>query len=275
MSRNKTTDDAAIVALAGRCHSPVTVLKHDRHTMGRIAARGVFLSQTMTSSILVVEDEPAIQELIAVNLSFAGHTIRRAHDAEQARSLINAELPDLIVLDWMLPGASGLSIARKLRADERTRHVPIIMLTAKGAEQDKLDGLEAGADDYITKPFSPKELLARIKAVLRRRAPQLTDDAIEINGLRLEPATHRLTGHDQNLSLGPTEFRLLHVFMAHPERVWSRTQLLNQVWGDHVFIEERTVDVHIRRLRKALAPSGHDACLETVRGRGYRFALRS
>ena len=228
----------------------------------------------MSSTILVVEDEPAIQELIAVNLSFAGHKVLRANDAEQAQVLINAELPDLILLDWMLPTASGLSIARKLRADERTRHVPVIMLTAKGAEQDKIDGLEAGADDYITKPFSPKELLARIKAVLRRRAPQLTDDAIDVHGLRLEPATHRLTGHGKTLSIGPTEFRLLHFFMAHQERVFSRTQLLNQVWGDHVFVEERTVDVHIRRLRKALEPSGHDERVETVRGAGYRFTGR-
>jgi len=228
----------------------------------------------MPNTILVVEDEPAIQELIAVNLSFAGHKILRAHDAGQARALINAALPDLIVLDWMLPGASGLSIARALRADERTRHVPLIMLTAKGAEQDKIDGLEAGVDDYVTKPFSPKELLARIKAVLRRRAPQLTDDAIEVCGLLLEPASHRLTGHGKTLTISPTEFRLLHVFMAHPERVFSRTQLLNQVWGDHVFIEERTVDVHIRRLRKALEPSGHDVRVETVRGAGYRFTTR-
>jgi len=225
----------------------------------------------MSSTILVVEDEPAIQELIAVNLSFAGHNVLRAHDAGQARALINAELPDLIVLDWMLPDVSGLSLARRLRADERTRHVPIIMLTAKGAEQDKIDGLEAGADDYITKPFSPKELLARIKAVLRRRAPQLTDDVIEVHGLRLEPASHRLSCHGNTVPISPTELRLLHLFMAHPKRVFSRAQLLDQVWGDHVFIEERTVDVHIRRLRKVLEPCGHATRIETVRGTGYRF----
>jgi two-component system phosphate regulon response regulator PhoB len=171
----------------------------------------------------------------------------------------------------MLPGASGLTLARKLRSDERTRLVPVIMLTAKGAEQDKVDGLEAGADDYITKPFSPKELMARIKAVLRRRAPQLTDDLIEVEGLKLDPTSHRLTGNSQQLAIGPTEFRLLHFFMTHPERVFSRGQLLDQVWGDHVFVEERTVDVHIRRLRKALEPSKHDAHIETVRGSGYRF----
>ncbi len=225
----------------------------------------------MSSTILVVEDEPAIQELIAVNLSFAGHKVLRASDVEQAQTLIRAELPDLILLDWMLPGTSGVTLARKLRTDERTKAVPIIMLTAKGAEQDKVDGLEAGADDYITKPFSPKELMARIKAVLRRRAPQLTDDLINVAGLQLDPVTHRLSGNGVALNIGPTEFRLLHFFMTHPERVFSRTQLLDQVWGDHVFVEERTVDVHIRRLRKALEPSKHDVLVETVRGSGYRF----
>jgi len=174
----------------------------------------------------------------------------------------------------MLPGTSGLAMARKLRNDERTRAVPVIMLTAKGSEQDKVDGLEAGADDYITKPFSPKELMARIKAVLRRRAPQLTDDVIDVGGLKLDPVTHRLSGNSQSLQIGPTEFRLLHFFMTHPERVFSRSQLLDQVWGDHVFVEERTVDVHIRRLRKALEPSGHDAHVETVRGSGYRFTAQ-
>lgn len=229
----------------------------------------------MSSTILVVEDEPAIQELIAVNLSFAGHKVLRAFDSEQAQTLIDAELPDLILLDWMLPGQTGLALARKLRNNERTRHVPIIMLTAKGAEQDKIDGLEAGADDYITKPFSPKELMARIKAVLRRRAPQLTDDLTEVAGLKLDPAAHRLSGNGQTLAIGPTEFRLLHFFMTHPERVFSRSQLLDQVWGDHVFVEERTVDVHIRRLRKALEPSGHDKHIETVRGTGYRFTRQA
>ncbi|MBV4398084.1 phosphate regulon transcriptional regulator PhoB [Advenella alkanexedens] len=228
----------------------------------------------MASTILVVEDEPAIQELISVNLSFAGHKVLRALDAEQAKILINAELPDLILLDWMLPGASGLSMARSLRADERTKDIPIIMLTAKSAEKDKVEGLESGADDYITKPFSPKELIARIKAVLRRRAPQLTDDEIEIAGLKLDPVSHRTTGNGSNLPLGPTEFRLLHFFMTHPERVFTRSQLLDQVWGDHVFLEERTVDVHIRRLRKALEPSGHHGLIETVRGSGYRFTTR-
>ncbi len=228
----------------------------------------------MSSTVLVVEDEPAIQELIAVNLGLAGHRVLRADDAEQAQGVIRSELPDLILLDWMLPGASGISLARKLRSEARTRDVPLIMLTAKSGEQDKVDGLEVGADDYITKPFSPRELMARIKAVLRRRAPQLTDDLIEVAGLRLDPATHRVAGNDHPLTVGPTEFRLLHFFMTHPERVFSRTQLLDQVWGDHVFVEERTVDVHIRRLRKALHASGHDLHVETVRGSGYRFAAR-
>ncbi|MGO1767467.1 MAG: phosphate regulon transcriptional regulator PhoB [Advenella sp.] len=228
----------------------------------------------MASTILVVEDEPAIQELISVNLSFAGHKVLRALDAEQAKVLINAELPDLILLDWMLPGSSGLNLARNLRASERTRDIPIIMLTAKSSEADKVEGLESGADDYITKPFSPKELMARIKAVLRRRAPQLTDDEIEIAGLKLDPVSHRITGNGANLPLGPTEFRLLHFFMTHPERVFTRGQLLDQVWGDHVFLEERTVDVHIRRLRKALEPSNHHNLVETVRGSGYRFTSK-
>ncbi|AEP36037.1 phosphate regulon transcriptional regulator PhoB [Taylorella asinigenitalis] len=228
----------------------------------------------MASTILVVEDEPAIQELISVNLTFAGHKVLRALDVVQAKILIDAELPDLILLDWMLPNTSGLSLARSLRSNERTQDIPIIMLTAKNSEADKVEGLENGADDYITKPFSPKELLARIKAVLRRRAPQLTDDEINIAGLHLDPGSHRVTGNNTLLSLGPTEFRMLHFFMTHAERVFSRGQLLDHVWGDHVFLEERTVDVHIRRLRKALEPSGHDQLIETVRGSGYRFTTR-
>jgi two-component system phosphate regulon response regulator PhoB len=226
----------------------------------------------MPANILVVEDEPAIQELLALNLEHAGHHVLRARDAEQAGELVRHALPDLILLDWMLPGQSGASFARTLRRDERTKQVPIIMLTARGQEQDKVAGLDAGADDYVTKPFSPRELLARIKAVLRRRAPELTDEPIEISGLRLDPATHRVSAGGTQLDLGPTEFRLLHFLMAHPERVHSRTQLLDQVWGDHVFVEERTVDVHIRRLRKALEPTAHDRLIETVRGSGYRLA---
>ena len=226
----------------------------------------------MPLNILIVEDEAAIQELIAVNLEGAGHHALRAADSEQALAIIRQTLPDLVLLDWMLPGQSGLTVARRLRGDARTRSIPIIMLTAKSAEQDKILGLEAGADDYITKPFSPRELLARIKAVMRRRAPQMTDDAVEVKGLRLDPAAHRVSGSGLTLDLGPTEFRLLHFFMTHAEHVHTRTQLLDQVWGDHVFVEERTVDVHIRRLRQALEASGHDTLIETVRGTGYRFA---
>jgi two-component system, OmpR family, phosphate regulon response regulator PhoB len=226
----------------------------------------------MPANILVVEDEPAIQELLALNLEHAGHHVLRARDAEQATQLVRNALPDLVLLDWMLPGQSGVSFARNLRQDERTKRVPIIMLTARGQEQDKVSGLEAGADDYVTKPFSPRELLARIKAVLRRRAPQLTDEPIEIGSLRLDPATHRVAASGAKVDLGPTEFRLLHFLMTHPERVHSRAQLLDHVWGDHVFVEERTVDVHIRRLRKALEPSSHDGLIETVRGSGYRLA---
>ena len=226
----------------------------------------------MAANILLVEDEPAIQELIAVNLTRAGHNVIRVPDAEAAQRLVREALPDLILLDWMLPGMSGVELARRLRADERTRTTPIIMLTARGEEQDKVAGLETGADDYITKPFSPRELVARIKAVLRRRAPQATDDPVELGGLRLDPVAHRVSAGDKSLSLGPTEFRLLHFLMTHPERVHSRTQLLDQVWGDHVFVEERTVDVHIRRLRSALEPTRHDGLIQTVRGAGYRFS---
>jgi two-component system phosphate regulon response regulator PhoB len=223
----------------------------------------------MSATILVVEDEPQVQELVAVNLEHAGHRVRRAASAGEAVTSIREELPDVLILDWMLPDESGLSLTRRLREDERTRSLPILMLTARAMEHDKISGLEAGADDYLTKPFSPKELAARIKAVLRRRAPQMTDDPVEASGLRLDPATRRVFGDTRPLALGPTEFRLLHFLMTHAERVHSRAQLLDQVWGDHVYIEERTVDVHIRRLRKALEPTGHDRLIDTVRGAGY------
>ena len=226
----------------------------------------------MPASILVVEDESAIQELIAINLEQSGQRAVRADSAEQALELIQAELPDLILLDWMLPGQSGLELARRLRGDARTKSLPIIMLTARGEEADKLRGLETGADDYITKPFSVRELQARIKALLRRRAPEITDDVIEYHGLKLDPASHRVTGKGKDLQMGPTEFRLLHFFLTHPERVYTRTQLLDHVWGDHVFIEERTVDVHIRRLRAALTKSAHQTFIQTIRGSGYRFS---
>ncbi|MBL0207514.1 MAG: phosphate regulon transcriptional regulator PhoB [Propionivibrio sp.] len=226
----------------------------------------------MSATILVVEDEPSIQELIVASLQLAGHRAMPADSAEEAVRLINESLPDVVLLDWMLPGMTGIQYARRLRSVERTRYLPIIMLTARGEEHDKVAGLEAGADDYLTKPFSPRELLARIKAVLRRRAPQMTEDSVEVEGLRVDPVTHRVSGNGQALDLGPTEFRLLHFFMTHAERVHSRTQLLDQVWGDHIFVEERTVDVHIRRLRASLEQTGHDRLIQTVRGSGYRFS---
>jgi two-component system, OmpR family, phosphate regulon response regulator PhoB len=226
----------------------------------------------MPATILIVEDEPAIQELVAFSLRQAGHLPIAAHSAEQALDIVRAALPDLILLDWMLPGMSGVAFARKIKSDAFTREVPIIMLTARGDEQDKVTGLETGADDYITKPFSPRELQARIKAVLRRRAPQMTSDPVEIGGLRLDPESHRVSGGGKPVELGPTEFRLLHFLMTHPERVHSRAQLLDQVWGNHVFVEDRTVDVHIRRLRRALEETGHDHLVQTVRGSGYRFS---
>jgi two-component system phosphate regulon response regulator PhoB len=226
----------------------------------------------MPANILVVEDEPAIQELLALNLTQAGHNAMRALSVEQAQLLIREALPDLIILDWMLPGMSGIDFSRKLKADELTKSIPIIMLTARGEEADKVRGLEVGADDYVTKPFSPRELNARIKAVLRRRAPQMTDDPIEVGGLRLDPMTHRVSGNGATLDLGPTEFRLLHYLMSNPERVHSRSQVLDRVWGDRVFVEDRTVDVHIRRLRRALTDTGHEQLIQTVRGVGYRFS---
>jgi two-component system phosphate regulon response regulator PhoB len=229
----------------------------------------------MAATILVVEDEPAIQTLIAVNLKRAGHEVVAALDAESAQRHINEALPDLVLLDWMLPGMSGLELARRLRGEARTRAVPIIMLTARGEERDKVQGLETGADDYITKPFSPRELLARIQAVLRRRAPESTEDLVEVLGLRVDPVSHRVTANGQAVNVGPTEFRLLHFLITHPERVHSRSQLLDQVWGDHVFVEERTVDVHIRRLRGALEPSGLDSLIQTVRGSGYRLSAEA
>ncbi|SNR88389.1 two component transcriptional regulator, winged helix family [Methylobacillus rhizosphaerae] len=228
----------------------------------------------MPANILVIEDEPAIQELLALNLTQAGHNPIRALSVEQAQMLIRETLPDLILLDWMLPGMSGIEFARKLKGDELTKAIPIIMLTARGEESDKVRGLEVGADDFVTKPFSPRELNARIKAVLRRRSPQMTDDPIETGGLRLDPVTHRVSGNGQTLELGPTEFRLLHYLMSNPERVHSRTQVLDRVWGDRVFVEDRTVDVHIRRLRRALSESGHEDFIQTVRGVGYRFSAQ-
>ncbi len=221
--------------------------------------------------ILVVEDEPAIAELIAINLRHAGFEVALAADAAQALAAVDAVLPELVVLDWMLPDQSGLHLAKGWRNAPRTRELPIIMLTARGEEVDKVLGLDAGADDYLTKPFSTNELLARIRAILRRRSPEALDAVVEVGPLAIDPATRRVSCQGRDLRLGATEFRLLHYLMTHPERVHSRPQLLDRVWGDHVFIEERTVDVHIKRLREALAPAGCQSMIETVRGAGYRL----
>lgn len=225
--------------------------------------------------VLVVEDESAIAELIALNLRHAGYEVTVAAAADEAQAAVDAVLPDLVLLDWMLPGQSGLALARQWRAAPRTRDLPVIMLTARADEADKVSGLDAGADDYLTKPFSTNELLARIRAVLRRKAPEALDAAVEVGGLRLDPGTHRVARGPDEVKLGPTEFRLLHFLMTHPERVHSRTQLLDRVWGDHVFIEERTVDVHVKRLREALSGVQCAHLVETVRGAGYRLTQGS
>ena len=224
------------------------------------------------SRILIVEDEPAIAELIAINLRHAGLEVTIAGDAEQAQASLDQVLPHLVILDWMLPGTSGHSLARQWRAAPRTRELPIIMLTARAEEADKVSGLDAGADDYLAKPFSINELLARIRALLRRRSPSALDAVVEVGALSLNPATRRVIGHGREVKIGATEFKLLHFLMAHPERVHSRSQLLDRVWGDHVFIEERTVDVHIKRLRETLAAVDCQHMIETVRGAGYRLA---
>ena len=223
--------------------------------------------------VLIVEDEPAIAELIAVNLRHNGFQPVWAEDGASAQRELDAVLPDVILLDWMLPGASGLSLARKWRADSRTKTVPILMLTARGDEPDKVAGLDAGADDYITKPFSTQELLARIRAVLRRRAPEQAQEVVNVGELMLDAAAHRVSWQGDMLKIGPTEFKLLNFLMKHPERVHSRAQLLDKVWGDHVFIEERTVDVHVKRLREALGAAS--SMIETVRGAGYRFSAQA
>jgi two-component system phosphate regulon response regulator PhoB len=232
------------------------------------------------SRVLVVEDESAIAELISINLRHAGYEVVIAQTADQAQVEIDGVLPDLVLLDWMLPGQSGIALARRWRSEPRTRELPIIMLTARGEEGDKITGLDAGADDYLTKPFSTNELMARIRALLRRKAPEALDAAVEVAGLRLDPATRRVTRtlsgrSDIEVKLGPTEFRLLHFLLTHPERVHSRAQLLDRVWGDHVFIEERTVDVHVKRLREALSPAACAQMIETVRGAGYRLTQQT
>ncbi|MFT7724609.1 MAG: phosphate regulon transcriptional regulator PhoB [Roseateles sp.] len=227
------------------------------------------------SRILVVEDESAIAELISINLRHAGFEVTLAGSAAQAQAEVDGVLPDLVLLDWMLPGQSGVALARQWRASARTRELPVIMLTARAEEVDKIAGLDAGADDYITKPFSTNELLARIRAVLRRKAPEALDSAVEVGPLLLDPGTRRVSRDGVEVKLGPTEFRLLHFLMTHPERVHSRPQLLDRVWGDHVFIEERTIDVHVKRLREALERVQCARMIETVRGAGYRLTQQA
>jgi len=225
--------------------------------------------------ILIVEDESAIREMLRMALEQDGYEVVEAGDSAQALELVPRDSFVLLLIDWMLPGMSGVELTRRLKNDEYTRHIPVIVLTARGEEEDKVRGLDAGADDYVTKPFSTRELLARIKAVIRRAAPEAGEEVIEVNGLSLDPSSHRVLANGDSLDMGPTEFRLLHFFMTHPERVYSRGQLLDRVWGGNVYVEERTVDVHIRRLRKALSPHAHDLMIQTVRGAGYRFSKQA
>jgi two-component system, OmpR family, phosphate regulon response regulator PhoB len=222
--------------------------------------------------VLVVEDESAIAELIALHLRHEGHQPRVTSSSAEATEALMEQLPDLVVLDWMLPGEPGVSLLQKWRQDPRTKTLPVIMLTARAQESDKIKGLDVGADDYLTKPFSPGELMARIRALLRRKAPEALEAPLQVGNLRLDPSARRVFSSDIELQLGPTEFRLLRYLLSHPERVHSRAQLLDRVWGDHVFIEERTVDVHIKRLRDALSPAGCAEFIETVRGAGYRLS---
>lgn len=226
----------------------------------------------MPARILVVEDEPAVQELMRYTLEQAGMEAFTASSAEDALASLRDALPDAVLIDWMLPNKSGLALARELRENERTASLPLIIVTARGEESDRVKGLDQGADDYVVKPFSPRELIARIQAVLRRRAPHASDAELTAGGLTLSPVSHEVMLNGKPVELGPTEFRLLHFFLAHPERVYTRAQLLDQVWGDHVFIEERTVDVHIRRLRVALGDDGEDL-IRTVRGSGYKLSV--
>ena len=226
----------------------------------------------MHKRILIVDDEPAIREMVAFALRKGEYEPVHAADAREAQESIANRVPDLILLDWMLPGASGIELARRWRRDDLTREIPIIMLTARGEENDRVGGLEAGVDDYVVKPFSARELLARIRAVMRRSRGEDEDGNVAIGGLRIDGAAHRVFANGEPLAIGPTEYRLLHFFMTHPERVYSRAQLLDHVWGGSVYVEERTVDVHIRRLRKTLEPAGLDGMVQTVRGAGYRFS---
>tara|TARA_R110002126_G_scaffold42002_6_gene121816 strand:+ start:517 stop:1203 length:687 start_codon:yes stop_codon:yes gene_type:complete len=228
----------------------------------------------MARKILVVEDEAPIRDMLCFVLEQNGYQAITAEDFPSAVNQLIEPYPDLVLLDWMIPGGSGIQFAKKMKQHELTRNIPIIMITARGEEEDKVRGLEVGADDYVTKPFSPKELMARIKAVIRRVSPTSLDEIIEVQGLKLDPVAHRVMAEQQPLDMGPTEFRLLHFFMTHQERVYSREQLLDHVWGTNVYVEDRTVDVHIRRLRKAISVAGHDKLVQTVRGSGYRFSAK-
>ncbi len=242
------------------CNASVTSLTVNRHMKNE--------------RILIVDDEAAIREMISIALDLAGFDCIEAEDALQAHHLVVDERPALILLDWMLPGMTGIELARRLKRDENTSEIPIIMLTARGEEDNKIQGLDAGADDYITKPFSTRELISRIKAVLRRSSALNQEKSIEVEGLKLDPVSHRITAHDKPVEMGPTEYRLLAFFMSHPERAYTRTQMLDQVWGGNVYVEDRTIDVHIRRLRKALEPFNFDRFIQTVRGTGYRFSTQ-
>ena len=224
-------------------------------------------------TVLIVDDEAAIREMIAVALQMAGYRCLEAENAQAAHAIVVDHQPDIILLDWMMPDVSGIELARRLKRETAYADIPIIMLTARSEEDNKIQGLEAGADDYITKPFSPRELIARLKAVLRRTATAGIDEPIEVEGLRLDPSSHRVSSGETELEFGPTEFRLLQFFMTHPERAYTRSQLLDQVWGGNVYVEERTVDVHIRRLRLALGAQ-HEHLVQTVRGTGYRFSTK-
>ncbi|MGL5947713.1 MAG: phosphate regulon transcriptional regulator PhoB [Aeromonas sp.] len=233
----------------------------------------------MAKRVLVVEDEAPIRDMLCFVLEQKGYQALAAADFTSGMAQLVEPYPDLILLDWMFPGGSGIQFLNALKQAEFTRQIPVVMLTARGEEEDKVRGLEAGADDYITKPFSPKELIARLQAVMRRVSPMAVDETIQIQGLSLDPRSHRVSAESlaaglQGVELGPTEFKLLHFFMTHPERVYSREQLLNRVWGSNVYVEDRTVDVHIRRLRKALEPSAHAGLIQTVRGAGYRFSTQ-
>ena len=228
----------------------------------------------MAKRILVVEDEAPIREMLCFVLEQKGYETVEAEDYADGLAKVREPYPELIVLDWMMPGGSGIQFIKQLKQDEVTRQIPVVMLTARGEEEDKVRGLEAGADDYITKPFSTQELTARLHAVMRRVSPTSVDEVIEVQGLKLDPVSHRVSAEEKALDMGPTEFKLLHFFMTHPERVYSREQLLNNVWGTNVYVEDRTVDAHIRRLRKAIEETGHDRLIQTVRGAGYRFSTR-